>query len=196
MRYLHYPMQFSPACRRLLTPIFLAGYLLTAMGFPLSSPGRQLTPGSLPYPCQGHRCGCPDAESCWKHCCCFTPKQLAAWAAAHHVGVPPGDHHDPHGEHGSLDGHEDLDARADAEQHVAGTCCAKKSQPPSTPTLRNFRCGGVSTFWVTCGAAMPAPLQDFSTDLSPVGWIESRPPLLAHRCDPPLERPPQALALA
>ena len=41
-----------------------------------------------PYPCQGHQCGCRSAEECWSHCCCFTPSQRLAWAAANRVDPP------------------------------------------------------------------------------------------------------------
>ena len=65
--------------RRWIAPVIGAG-LRDGHGrapWPISS----AVPGG-PFPCQGHRCGCVSAEQCWGHCCCFTPEQRLAWAAA------------------------------------------------------------------------------------------------------------------
>jgi hypothetical protein len=39
------------------------------------------------FPCENHACGCADAESCWRDCCCFTDREKLAWAER--VGVTP-----------------------------------------------------------------------------------------------------------
>jgi hypothetical protein len=43
---------------------------------------------SQPFPCQFSRCGCLDAESCWKSCCCHTNTEKLAWARKHGVKPP------------------------------------------------------------------------------------------------------------
>jgi hypothetical protein len=40
------------------------------------------------YPCAGCSCGCIDAETCWRSCCCFTNQQKLAWARRNRV-MPP-----------------------------------------------------------------------------------------------------------
>jgi hypothetical protein len=39
------------------------------------------------YPCEQHPCGCMDAESCWRDCCCMTHGEKLAWARQ--AGVRP-----------------------------------------------------------------------------------------------------------
>jgi hypothetical protein len=43
---------------------------------------------SVPFPCQDKPCGCRDAATCWKSCCCNTKKERLAWAKAHGVTPP------------------------------------------------------------------------------------------------------------
>lgn len=45
-------------------------------------------PGSEPFPCQQCGCGCATAEHCWSNCCCYTPAERLAWAAANGVEPP------------------------------------------------------------------------------------------------------------
>ncbi|HEY5315074.1 MAG TPA: hypothetical protein VIK18_21260 [Pirellulales bacterium] len=40
------------------------------------------------FPCQDHRCGCRDADHCWRSCCCLTREQKFAWAVEHGVTPP------------------------------------------------------------------------------------------------------------
>ncbi len=34
------------------------------------------TSSSFPFPCQGHTCGCNDADDCRNHCCCSSTPRL------------------------------------------------------------------------------------------------------------------------
>ncbi|WP_145365690.1 hypothetical protein [Stratiformator vulcanicus] len=40
------------------------------------------------FPCANHRCGCDSAEKCLTNCCCFSPKEQAAWAQSRGIPVP------------------------------------------------------------------------------------------------------------
>jgi hypothetical protein len=40
------------------------------------------------YPCAGCSCGCVDAETCWRSCCCFTNQQKLAWARRNRMRPP------------------------------------------------------------------------------------------------------------
>ncbi len=64
----------------------LAGLLATTVGVPKIE--REHKDHSQSFPCQGGACGCASAEACWRSCCCTTPHQRLAWAAAHNVRPP------------------------------------------------------------------------------------------------------------
>ncbi|HEX3598878.1 MAG TPA: hypothetical protein VHU84_01975 [Lacipirellulaceae bacterium] len=72
--------------RRTLTAALLGVYLLTAAGVPLPAGG--LAHSDELYPCANHACGCPDAEHCWRSCCCFTLAERFDWARQHNVRPP------------------------------------------------------------------------------------------------------------
>ena len=40
------------------------------------------------YPCENHPCGCADADSCWRECCCMTHAAKLAWAQKNGVTPP------------------------------------------------------------------------------------------------------------
>jgi hypothetical protein len=40
------------------------------------------------FPCESCGCGCASALACWTNCCCYTPAERMAWAAAHGVEPP------------------------------------------------------------------------------------------------------------
>jgi hypothetical protein len=44
--------------------------------------------GDVPFPCQDCPCGCTDAETCWRDCCCYTNQQKVAWARKNGVAIP------------------------------------------------------------------------------------------------------------
>jgi hypothetical protein len=69
-----------------MSGVLLLLVLLGSLGVPIWSPVTKDL--SSPFPCQHHSCGCHDAQSCWKSCCCFSHEQKVAWAAKHNVAVP------------------------------------------------------------------------------------------------------------
>src|SRR5882757_8124810 len=72
--------------RRSLSATLLLVYVVTAAGVPIPVGGMAHT-GEL-YPCSSHACGCPDAEHCWRSCCCFTLAERFDWAREHKVRPP------------------------------------------------------------------------------------------------------------
>jgi hypothetical protein len=72
--------------RRSLSATLLLVYVVTAAGVPIPVGGIAHT-GEL-YPCASHACGCPDAEHCWRSCCCFTLAERFDWAREHNVRPP------------------------------------------------------------------------------------------------------------
>ncbi|HEV3256996.1 MAG TPA: hypothetical protein VG013_08970 [Gemmataceae bacterium] len=139
--------------RKLCAILALLSYLAVGVGLPL--PVLAHKDRSQPYPCQDHPCGCPNAEECWRHCCCFTPEQRWAWAEAHHV-VPPAYAERPTG------------AQPDHDTGTPPTksCCGqhRHDSPPPSPAgsrwvlgVEALRCHGLNTVWASTGAVVPPP---------------------------------------
>jgi len=63
-----------------------ATVIIGSLGVPLSSQ-RAVRTGEA-FPCQDCVCGCPDAETCWRDCCCFSNAQKVVWAEKYGVKVP------------------------------------------------------------------------------------------------------------
>lgn len=60
---------------------------VVSLGIPTAAPVDKRGAGE-PFPCQDCPCGCKDAETCWRDCCCFTNQQKLAWAKRHRVQPP------------------------------------------------------------------------------------------------------------
>jgi hypothetical protein len=58
-----------------------------SLGVPLPARSQRHTAGA-PYPCQNCPCGCTDAETCWRSCCCHTNVEKLAWARRNGVKPP------------------------------------------------------------------------------------------------------------
>ena len=141
--------------RRFIAVLMMFAYLSSSVGAPL-----QLTSArrdSRPFPCQGHRCACQSADSCWGHCCCFTLSERLAWAKAHDID-PPADevtgHDDDHDRPSSPCCHK----QDDDPDHTV-TACDHKPDPSSSHGVRALKCHGLSTLWVASGAVVPVELQ-------------------------------------
>jgi hypothetical protein len=71
--------------RRVFAGATLAAVAACAVGVPTQAP--VIKSHAERYPCEAHPCGCQDAESCWRDCCCMTDGEKLAWAAR--TGVTP-----------------------------------------------------------------------------------------------------------
>ena len=72
--------------QRVVSLFVVLALVICSLGVPL--PMRVEEPVSEPYPCQNCGCGCPDAETCWRECCCYTQEEKIAWAKENSV-LPP-----------------------------------------------------------------------------------------------------------
>lgn len=148
--------------RRLLAGVVLLAYLGAIFGFP--APAAQATDQSQPYPCQGHLCGCRNADDCWRHCCCHTPSERLQWAQAHHVEPPAALAADCGWRS------ERLRDQQTTKSEPESSCCSACSEPAprkscgSSPSPKGvklgmsaFRCRGLSTIWVSAGVVLPPP---------------------------------------
>src|SRR5207237_10798038 len=72
--------------RRAFVGLAVMAYLGTIVGFPVAAPAARH--GRQGYMCMNGVCGCRDAETCWRSCCCHSPEERHAWARAHGVEPP------------------------------------------------------------------------------------------------------------
>ncbi len=72
--------------QRLTTWMAAITVIIGSLGVPLS--GQRAPRSGAAFPCQDCVCGCPDAETCWRDCCCFTNAQKIIWAEKNGVKVP------------------------------------------------------------------------------------------------------------
>ena len=59
---------------------------IATLGIPL--PQQVMKVITEPFPCMHCGCGCTDAATCWKECCCFSTEEKLAWAKEHGVQPP------------------------------------------------------------------------------------------------------------
>jgi hypothetical protein len=189
-----------PPGRRLTAGLALVAYLVVAAGVPVPAFPRKDT--SVPFPCQDLACGCRSAEQCWRHCCCFTAAEHWAWARARGIEPPP---------------YATKPSPADEQlegptvcchcEHAGKSCCSGqhaanhgRAAPGAgwhwTTGADVLRCRGLSTLWVTTGAALPPePPLAWSPFPLPRHWLGfPGDPLTTVAAPPPL--PPPRLPLA
>jgi len=77
----------SARCGRALRCVLAVWFAVLNLGVSMPSPPAEKA-SSQPFPCQDHRCGCRDADHCWRSCCCMTREQKFAWALEHGVTPP------------------------------------------------------------------------------------------------------------
>lgn len=107
--------------RPLVTLVTLAALVVCAVGIPLPLHSNSLKPTAEPYPCMDCPCGCNDAETCWRDCCCHSTEEKIAWARDR--GITPPAY---------------VLAAVRPAQKDSG-CCAKKSCCQSTSCCSNQR---------------------------------------------------------
>jgi hypothetical protein len=173
-RQLH---RLVPRGRRCLAALpALLGYVVAAVGGPAAAP--VFKDASRPFPCQFHACGCQTAEQCWAACCCYSPQEKQAWAAAHHVDVPPAPPPADAGWHEPrLRDHAGTGCSCCPPAAVADTCCSP--EPPAdapaatcVPGLRACPCQPGGHLWLTAHPTLPPPPPtDWRYDPSAAGWL-------------------------
>jgi hypothetical protein len=153
----------------------LALFVFVISGLPIPVPFARDV--SQAFPCMFHRCGCRDAQQCWKSCCCHTPSQRLAWAKAHDVQPP-------------AEVAERLKADCpDGSCETRQPCCAK--QPAKQPALgisliAALKCRGQHELTAGVPICLPPHPLDWQPMLSVVDrsaavlpsilcWIESPP---------------------
>lgn len=150
--------------------------MIGSLGVPSSS--QRAPRDAAAFPCQDCVCGCPDAETCWRDCCCFTNAQKIVWAEKNGVKVPlyvtvaarreqakvakPDCCHEKASD---CESQSQLCNEESAESCTSPSCCAKKSRNSSESSskvillITALKCRGIS---VSVGWLPPSlpPLQD------------------------------------
>jgi hypothetical protein len=176
--------------RRLFAGFALVAYLTAAVGFPLP----------VPAPAEGGQpCRCPPPDRCRHQCCCFKPGGRLAGARAGDGELAPSDAKPVRANPGlripgSCCSPRKTKSGPATTEHPAccsggnhrPACCVKPTaatppEPPSrvsdagvrwVPGLSAPSCQGVTTYWVTGGAALPPPpAVSWGPRLDPAGWL-------------------------
>lgn len=82
-RVRHYWRRIS---RRLTAALTLAAVAACTVGVPM--PVSAVKTSAERFPCENSPCGCANAASCWRECCCKTHSQKLAWARENQVRPP------------------------------------------------------------------------------------------------------------
>ena len=139
------------------------GYLVLAIGVPISIPRSAKNTSEL-YPCMNHPCGCPSAEDCWRHCCCFTLTERLAWAREHHV-TPP-DYALAEARAKGIDWNnfcsDETEAESDCCSHPAAgddACCGHSDHETSSTVvlIQALRCQGSDQNWIGLSVSLLPP---------------------------------------
>ena len=150
--------------------------MIGSLGVPLSS--QRAPRAGAAFPCQDCVCGCPDAETCWRDCCCFTNAQKIVWAEKNGVKVPlfvtvaarreqakVAKQDCCHDKASDCESPAQLCSEESAESCTSRNCCTKESHNSSESSsqavllITALKCRGIS---VSIGWLPPSlpPLQD------------------------------------
>jgi hypothetical protein len=200
MRFLRRTEFWRRLPRRVCAVVALSAYVVAAVGFPL--PAVASRPNGIPFPCQGHRCGCQSAEQCWRSCCCFSAEEHLSWARANHVEPPafatrpektpaPKSWNTRRGsDQPARHACADCERRAAPAPRAAGCCQpnataadhpAEPNPAPAQPSGTRWvggpsalGCHGASTVWISTGAVTPPPAHlRWQPCAPPAGWLGS-----------------------
>jgi hypothetical protein len=176
------PRQLAARIRRgLVVALALAAYLGSTVGFPL--PNSHAKDTSRPFPCQGHACGCQNAEQCWSHCCCYTAEEKVAWARAHHVEPPADVVTEAEKGWDSPRLRDREESKQGGEEKCCCSCCKKKEPKPAPAVepkkqttwiigLSALGCQGQGKSWLSNTATFPPPpLLWWHFEWTPVCWL-------------------------
>jgi hypothetical protein len=142
--------------RRALTAVAVVAFALASLGVSWTAAPRK--DRSVPFPCMDRACGCHDAASCKKHCCCFSDAEKLAWAASYRVDPAP---------------FVSSTARPSTPRPQHRSCCdARQPGPSLSASFRAARrpdgalrvvsiaaqrqCQGLAQLWSVLAAALPS----------------------------------------
>ncbi len=167
-------------------------YVTIAIGLPLPLAGRKDL--SRPFLCMYSRCGCQNAEQCYRSCCCHTAAERLAFARSHGDVPPP-----------------ELLAMVEAEATPIATtkrsCCSDKgcTTPATEPSPSSMErdsysevviqdslaCRGIGLLWQHAATALPPPVVELTVSIVEIDVC----PVISHTAEtllaPPRSPPPR-----
>lgn len=183
--------------------------------FVAQSLGLQIAPTAgkdlhVAFPCMHSRCGCQNAEQCWRGCCCQTLSERLAWAERNNVEPPrfvmqratdvERDASAVGGDHESKAKSCCRSKKACCEKTAAKpqpkvakvkSCCSAKQPASKTGKLvEAFRCHGVGENWIGMVPGVAPVIAQHVINPWLIAWttVESNRPETAHSL--PALRPP------
>jgi len=196
------PSRWRTRIRRVASLVTTVALVACTLGvpFPLADIAKDTTEA---YPCMHCGCGCADADTCWRNCCCYSQQQKLAWAEKNGVKPP------------SFVAEA---ARAERimivlEQKKTGSCCAtakptccskvrtccQNAKPPSTQksssrsvvTFQALKCQGLGVHWVFAPVYVTADAVVQNLDLLPFETVAFFSPIYSSHPSEPSTPPPQ-----
>jgi len=167
-----------------------------AIGVPL--PVRSVKVSAQRFPCENSPCGCADAASCWRDCCCNTPQQKLAWAKKH--GVTPPDFviaaaREAESVHSCCASSRPACCHDAAKP--AGSCCSTPAQPPRSKSVllvAALKCRGISvSVSLLPPTVLPRPVRLAAPPLATSDAPPSSPNLYQSPTDEVATPPPDAV---
>lgn len=189
---------------RLMRWSALLVYVCVSCGFSAPIPsGKDL---SRPFPCMHSRCGCQNADQCWRSCCCHTASERLAWASKH--GVTPPDYVQQLATQAepaqkSCCSSAKPAAKANAAKssccasHAEHKCAQQRHTEPDRGVsfLQAMRCRGLSANWIGMAPSVTTDQLECSISFGVIEWLTSSPIVIPSRdLAPPI--PPPRLATA
>ena len=200
--------------QRLTTWMAAVTVMIGSLGVPLST--QRVAKSGPAFPCQDCPCGCSDAETCWRDCCCFTNRQKVVWAEKNGVKVPlfvtvaarreqaqSAPQSNCCSEQVACDKRDQTDCcNAASTKSAVSSCCQKRhAQTRNTESklvllMTALKCRGISVSVGLLPPSLPPALETLAVDAVE---IETIPIVASPRYQPPCHDvatpPPDACAL-
>ena len=175
--------------RATIVSLLLCAFAVGLTGFPVFQVTGKTSAGkdrSQPFPCMDKPCGCSDAATCWKQCCCHTNTEKLAWAKKHGVTPPQFVVDAARRETPKVAACCQPKAAASCCSAATPTCCQTPSpepevavEQPNTPqpwklvVLEDERkCRGLAPLWLMLGQALECRIEPIVVTAPSAGaWI-------------------------
>lgn len=200
--------------QRLTTWMAALTVMIGSLGVPIST--QRAARSGEAFPCQDCACGCSDAATCWRDCCCYTNAQKIVWAEKNGVKVPLFVVVAARREQASVAATPDCcsnevasdscDASSSADANEPRTepsCCQNKSHSSSdldgkiVLLMNALKCGGISVSVGWLPPSLPPALPALDAMVVDLGPLHAEPALLyLSPCDDVATPPPDACQLS
>lgn len=116
--------------------------MIGSLGVPLST--QRAARSGEAFPCQDCACGCSDAATCWRDCCCYSNAQKIVWAEKNGVKVPLYVTVAARREQASVAAAPACSSSEAASDSCDSVCSTNANEPCTTPSCCQKRAGSSS----------------------------------------------------